>query len=818
MEILNIDLNRSILSSLDDSDLREIYCDQILKLNGYKFTYIVDADDIAMYSHPFQKKNDRDLGEVSDEQFVIEYLFNNGKNKVVILEDYFEELIRTRQYLSGAINVSKLQALIRDYDNSLESLIDNLGSKEISKKDHEFLRQVLMYYSFLQSYASGNFKNKLSKLNNLLASDSILFEGSPKNNNNTQFLRKHLSAYKYDRTLTKFLFDQFQFPNKSKLNDINAILKTYHLTKSVLKKRHKHVYFFLSSDTEDIQTLRSKILNKTYDHEQFRIENFYFTSYSLIRSKKQIFASIIYESFPRDTNKAFLSFPGFKEELKGIIKKLDSKKGKSTLNKNFQESIVQNKELIENIAILQNTKNRKLSQKNNQEDQELLETQNFLGKENDQRHLQKRSEEKIRSFLLHVDRIVGQEFKRTNLKDWLRNTQFYLRLSVFEIEVLKDFLRGIESKKDNLYYVDRGDDPIESIFAAFPHLSEFDFYRDSLHKLLSDCNNNLTIRKTKLREFLDSLEMTDELNHQVLAFVLYLLLLVKYKDPKRQYSSNFFVFKRAKKIIQTYSNLDYDKSNNTKSSTILFKEGEKKLADFYAIAAWAARRSRKYLFAYEYAQKGKSIFPSDPRFDFSLALTGYSWRYEFYTEGRYEWDCEDYFPENSSPTKSSILDHCENAIFKFEALLNKNNHYFIENYLALLNHTSFCYSAKFKSIYEEACVMSETELRNTLSQKEVQNLLINSRNTLVKLKNTFMSNPTIQKQAVFANYPEYVHTEVFLELYEICNTQVIKKIINQDKLEHALRDINYAIKSCDKTNRQGLKLRCQKLLERLQGL
>ena len=704
--IENINIENSLLNELTDEDIREIYYDYLLSKQNYEFHYVIDADEIANYCHPFSNKQDKDFGEVADEEFIIDYLFNTSKRKIIFLEDYFNELIGTRVFLLSSLNLNLLKETVNRYKHSFLDLIKEV--EEVEKDKSEYIKKIIQHYSFLLSFSTGSYKNKLNKFNNLMAYPSINIEGQIKDSDISRFL----SNYKRNDKLNTKIYKNFKFQTTSKLNDINALLKTYHLTNSTMNEGKKKIFYFLSSSTEDIQSLRIKILNKEIENTNFIVEKLLSKSFSLIRSKRQLFASLIYQTFNNKDNPT--NYTEFRQTIKNLKKSFnnDTLKGKI---RQLAQNQNQNKEIIENLTVLYN--NRKELLKNGKENDNTfkISINNFeriIEIKKDYPSDVKIFEDQISNFIKKVDSSLDEEFGKKNLKKRYDAIKQFMRHSIFETEVIDNFLLQLDSdKKYNEIKINKGDDPIESIFNVFPVLFEFDFYKKIFFPFLQEIKNLTVFDKKLLQKFTNNLDVIEASNNNIFPFILYLFLIVKYRDPSKNYSGNFFVYKRSKRLIQNY------KSKIKYSSNEYIKEIKKKeLADIYAIGCWAAMRSRKYKFAYKLSKEAKEEFPKDPRFDFSLALIGYSWKYEVETEGRYEWSYKKYY-DGGEVNKSSIIIHCEEAIKKFRDLKNYDNEDFIKNsFIALLNFTIFCYAAKYKSLHDNLNQIDIREVKSFFKQ------------------------------------------------------------------------------------------------------
>jgi len=815
----------SLLNHLTDNDIREIYIDGLLRKDGYQPYYIIDADEVADYCHPLAKNEAKSLGEIADEQFIIEYLFESEREKILITNDYFDELVGTRLFLVSKLNLEMLKQTVKRYRNDLVDLIEEMDLVK-SKDNSSYTRKILENYSFLLSFSTGSYKNKLSKFNNLMGASSANFEGRLKDPE----LEWYLQSYLRDEIQWKKIYDDFRFQTVSKLNDINALLKAYHLTNRFQDDNHKKIFYFLSSSTTDIQNLRTKILNKEINNPNLLVGKLPDRSFTLIRSKRQLFASLIYETFEQKNNGSEdknIEYEQFKEILITLKKEfndkyLDDRRQTLTQNQN------QTKEIIENLMILRKSQKELLKDKDDESEeiqiqiQELDKVLKVAVNDTDNRLLKDRFD----SFLRKVDLAIDEEFgDKNNVVFRYAEIQQLMRSSIFEMEVVDDFLNKLlpekrQSNEEDVEF-DRGSDTIEGVFNAFPLLFEYDFYKTNVYSFLKKIRNERKFNKNLLREYTDNVDVVKDSKQNVFPFILYLFMIVEYEDPKKRYSSNFFVYTKARKIIEEYVSYKDFLTKNLISNNRFLDSRKKEMADIYAIGCWAARRSRKYKFAYDLSRKAKAEFPNDPRFDFSLALIGYCWKYEVVKEKRYEWSYQSFFNNEDKDEESSILSHCEAAIKKFRNIEGYKNKDFIKSsYIALLNHTSFSYAAKYKSVIDKVNRIDKNEAKRHLNKPRIQYYLERSRDLVDEIKSLLEIVNQKTKSEKLKAFPEFIHTEVFLEYYEIKNSiyckDEIPEVMNY-KVNKAINDIQVAIKYC-RDKRIGLGWRCKSLLEKLRNV
>ncbi|MFB6343068.1 hypothetical protein ACE1ET_15170 [Saccharicrinis sp. FJH62] len=814
----NLNIANSLLNDLDDDDIREIHKDYILS-KEYNFNYVIDADEIVDFCWPLRNDVDKDIGVIADEQFILEFLFLAKNIKVYFLNDYFNELINIRAFLLSTLNNQYTKDNIDKYIDVLQYYIENLD-KNVENNDL-FVKLVIQSYSFLLSISEGTIGNDIKTFNDLMASPNINFEGKIKDLK----INNYLEQYKKDLKLINKLYDFLQSKRKSKFHDINAVLKTYHLTKTSISNNEKELFFFLSSSTMEVKSLRNTIFENRYENS-FNINKLPH-SYSLIRSKKQIFAYLIYNLFGKDsfssenkpdTIESFdRFFKTFKESIHGfnehIIDKKESDRNFMLVNM-LKESKFANREIIENLTIRYAERKylNKIDEKNKIKVEAIQRLFHYRPNQNEKNNLVLI----FNNLLDKVNDVISSKFSTISIFQEYKDIKNFVTHSLLEMNVFDEFLNKLESSISEVE-LDRGADPVESTFSAFPALFEYNFYKNILLPLLLKVKNETFGSSSELTKFINLKGNIEDLSKSnLLPYILYILTLVKYKSSGRGYSNNFLAYKYSQDLIKEKSQSIHAKKSeitddNSSGNFNLFKL-EQELADIYAIACWAARRSRKYVFAYDLSKEAQNIFPNDPRFDFSLALIGYCWKYEYEKLLRYEISYSEYFSETG---KGSILDYGNNAIEKFRKIKGYNTLEHLKfSFIAVLNFQAFCYVAKYKEVFE---IRNSQSGRIRLRGKKQQEFLLYSRQFMEELKQLFDITDNSEKRIKLQNFPEYIHTETFLDYYEIQNDLFFNRNFNlEKKLSCAIEDINLAIKNS--TNRVGLRKRCIHLLNNLKNV
>ncbi|MDY8138133.1 hypothetical protein [Aquimarina sp. 2201CG5-10] len=771
--------SNSILNNLTTDEIRELYYDYELqkRSDDFEFYYIIDADELVDYCYPKRNKNKSD-SEIADEQFIIEYLFLSKRHKIIIIDDYIKEIFDLRSKL---LSIASLKNSKKEIEYHLERIEYFVKVNNENQDNEDYFENLNESLSYLMYISEGKYVTNLSKLNYLL-SHSILYESKSKIMElEKAFKLYNKDVYKFDGFLK--IFDRKEI---SKHNDVNGILKTYFLS-SHFENQNK-IFYFLSSSTTGIKKIKKRISNLTME-EPNKSKNRPI-GISVIRNKPQLFAQLIFNTFEFGIK----DFNSFSQAIDKITNRLSRNDSDSELIALLKENRNTNLEIIENYTIINNRKEKV----ENEEQRIALKVESFerlfriRKTEKDKKYF----EEHVQDFIDRVNSLV----KEANLIDVNRQYQETKKMIdhlLFEMDVIDDFLANELYKKDEIK-LDRGADPIESIFSAFPILFEYDFYAKRIFPTLLDVQDNIVVEASILTSLpRNCFDKENSRTYVLISYILYMLLLVRYEHPTRRYSNNFIVFNYVKKIIKN------------------IKLSKKHKADIYAIGCWAARRCRKYKFAYELSIEAIEYFPLDPRFDFSLALTGYCWRYEFDTIHRYEWEYAEYYDNKK------ILNYCEEGILKLKKREDITTSSTVKHlYLALLNLTAFSYAAAYKIELDQIDQKQEVGVIKKGLRNTPQKYLKKSRDYINELKKCLDVKSINDKKEKMEKLPEYIHTEVFLEYYELRNSLYFPKDTDtkyRKKIIQALMDIRMVIDNCGK-NRQGLKRRCERLLDKLKSL
>lgn len=808
----------SILNQLEDFEIKEVIQDYTLKQKGYEFYFIMDADEIHQYCNPFDLNKDVELDVVSDEQFIIDYLFVHYKQNIIFVNEYIEELDKIRYFLNSTSDKIVMERTMDRYRNELVYWIQQL---EENSEDPKYRDKILQAYSFFLAISTGSYDNSKDKFLFIMSMPKS-FEGRIKE----ESINNLLESYTSDRNLLEDIIENHvNDKGSSRLLDVSAFLKTCYLNKKINivdrnsgnKNSKKKIFYYLSSRTTDIKGLKKKILEKEFNNSLFEIKGVD----TIIRTKAQMFAFLVYDLMSDSASEAFdkvLKRFKVKVESNELIFGDNGRERLLTELVNKRERIQQR----ENIGSLTVHINRR--KEIDEKEKEFHFNLDKFKKVIANYHKNKKSQLVLNQELVQViDR--AEEFFNKELdydvnKNILGNNILeYFNPFIEEIKILEgfsDFVNSHSKEKDKIEF-DRGADPIESIFGAFPILYNFPFFEETIFPILCNIKEETLSVKENILDLIEALNRRTRL--ETIVGLLYLLLIVRYKDKNRDYSSNFIVFSFI------YENYIFYKSGNQKDLDLERTKVNLSI-NILLIGCWAARRSRKYLFAYKLSELGVKLYPDDPRFYYSLALIGYSWKYEFDTSKRYEWDYQ--LKQNGNKKAffekegdNSVLGYCKLALTKYKHKGNKASRSEYHFYIALLNLTAFVYIIKYKIKLEycEARKLLVKDQKIYLSNIEFQDYLVQARNLLDKMNDLLDSDTKSSTDGRKLNFPEYLHSEAFLRYYQILNQFHLQGEDYDAKLdcEEAIGIIEMALSYCEK-GRPGLRKRCNNLLKRLEDL
>lgn len=792
---------KSILEKLSDKDLEEVFSDYKLSQNDYDFYFILDADELREYCMPLEVDNMKNLGVISDEQFIVEYLFHEKSGSVIFLDEYIDELDATRAFLDGTLNMHQNKELASRYSDELINLIYDLKENFDNKDD--YFEEILTAYSFLQSISSGSFKKSLKRYMQLM-SQSVLFEGNIKD----QIIDNLLNSYKVNIEVLENIQEFLDDKSKSRENDIRALLKTFYLNNSIFNSypEKKKIFYFISSRTSDIREIKKELISEKrdsiFDDETFELKNVN----SIIRSKGQLFAFLVYSLTDKSEKEGIQDVLNrFNEKSMSYELIHSSENGRQKLLKELinDSKLSHDREIIENITVFDFKKSW---------EEAVLEIRNFeklLRNANDGDTFKQISQLVKEVIDIANNVLVKQSGTQKEIKSFINPLNR-------ELSIVENFTNYIHENKNNELRLDRGSDPIESTFSAFPILFEFPFFKEQIFPIFLATESEKITMSQEIYNL--TTEVYKDFQNNLFAKTLYMLLLVKYQDPFRHYSSNFIVYSYIRDLV----------NDNMDSFDYHFPNGQ--LADFLVMGCWAARRSRKYKLSYELSMLGLKRFPKDPRFDFSLALTGYCWKYEYDTLERYEWSYQETFVDESGNKKKyydlnqgrNVLHWCKRARNKcdFSDSSWRENESKYHLYNSILNLEAFIHTIVYKMEFENIISESEDmkEVKKALKKsKRGQKSLNIARNQIEELKNNLEEIKRKHKSSSNFKFPEYTHSEIFLSYYEILNKKWLEESYDykEDKRSaiRSTRDIIRRFK-----NRGGLRKRCQKLLKDLKSI
>jgi hypothetical protein len=599
----------SLLEKINLEEIHDIILTEELKKSGYRIHYFIDPTDIIRYCFPLglikgqnvDKREEKALEYISDEQITYQLFFKTIVSKVFILDEYFIEYTNFKGIIDFARNFG-----LKIYD-SLEEQIERFEYEDnldmIATVNDNNLSE--LHVSLLLSILIGSISNGV-KLVNELDKNILRFIGEGDFKECQDFFEKELSKI-YSKCLKYKYLESFNssfnsLPRlESKQNDFKALDIIIQMNKL---DAEKNLFLFVCSD-DTIQRLRKSIRNKNilpkigqHEFEPIRTTSqlfFYLLCYDPQSNIDENIACL------RELEDAFI----YKERNKGIN---STSLETVELNEKFNKRLKQLREKLENISLISKYPIYK----------------SYIDKmyENDKL----KSHEGILKGLTKIKELSGNDYISDTRNATLNDIRYEHSFS----SVILTGLNSIKNNDEN--FVKRaGKDNVTSFFHQFPIVFNFRsaYYKElncKIVEFLIDYNvKHASTENTKaskdsgkavVNDFINFITSTvtslyvshesDKYENKLLRILIFLIL------PYQGDNNN--PEKKAYEIIKEM--LDDEILQNNRFL----------LSEYLYVASWIARRINDSNFseAEKFSNEGIEINANDPRFYHSLCLIRYN--------------------------------------------------------------------------------------------------------------------------------------------------------------------------------------------------
>jgi len=744
------DLRKSLLYTLNTTQVNSLLTEVNLEKQGYSFKYIIDLHDIIAYCFPFGlnlSNTEFNTFLVADRQNAYHYLFQN--HDIVILDEYVNELSellrsRIRRYFD---QVKSIKQEIASY-----LMVFNNQDKKDNTKIEDFLKRNM---SLICATALGINQPPIDKFRKVFTEILISEQDTVATN----------YSFEEDENIIwsslKIFFEYIDEKSKAALSNIRlndnlkkigienekysayydniALLKCIELNKNALLNNKKELYLFISS-VERTSFVFSRISDylPVINGQPFLFH----------RIDAQVFAKLVFKRF-YDSN-----YQHYTDRLSLL---------KSSLSYPYLRS---SKQLIELNSDLEDTKNR-------------LENYGLI-----------LNFKEIKSeFQKAVKLSTNKDLNK--VKGLLKSANNYLNSQNTNIEIIDDYLYKVNRKINiinivkNIDFVNNrnfGLDPIESVKQQLPLVFDFDNLNrvNTIKHIVQDICYYFSLPQLNRKEedkfksnFVSRLKSLKEGSFERLFIESLAYLIVPVNKEAPQTRPNEIVFKQISFLLNRRSLLQ---------ETAL-KYSEEALRELKYIQVWAARRSQKYSKGLTLSESYLKEYPEDPRFYHSKALIIYSNLEDFGNSKQAK------YYNKSEVSIEVAIESAEIALNLYKEFKRRGVERAELAIEALYNSLSHFYTLKAIKYID-----SNTELFR-LS-------LESARFNIKKLKSYLYLNGLFIK-----NIPEYISTEAYLEYYEyllfkhkgVPTEQLLKK------LSYAKEAVSESIKGSKDCNHKTLK-------------
>jgi hypothetical protein len=787
----------SYASLFNVRNIEEVIGDLRLKEAGYSLHYAVDPHEIFAFCFPIrpERHEQRDINHVANDQIALSEIFYGEESSPLLMDAYFGEIEGLMQGLN-----SRLARAYSDTEEMINTFI-NEGDINAELFESDYIDVLANKLNILLAVVSGIYSlgvNRFQDIYNRIqtkggfVSNKRTFFGS----DNPSVFSRFLSDYT-ESQLSNLIFneiiaisaaykDDSAFRRNAKVDAI-AIDQIVHLNKVLIKTEvqesiGKHVILYLSSarrtdfifDSKKIDGYLPKLDNKIF---------------SFHRTRSQILLGLVHKS--DDTAQTIKKMEGLMEMVREFptLRTQEPDFCSTCILDGKEPYICTSKTICERIKQIDN----------------IVES--------------KRQEVRNLGLATSLDRFKGfiEEKKETfdsKVKGQLQQRCLDILRKVDALQIKKIAQEKILSRQKLLL--------IQRLTA--------DLWSRS-HKGLIGVSGDFSYKEF-LRDNRDSITGTahylptkPKINNPIY-FEIVQTIVEYYKTPPqggqekfaqldRAFLSFFSIDQGIEDLILEHElvrsllylafpseqgdEIAYDHATRMLSMYSLIEQFPEVECEFHYVACWSARRLRRYKDAKHHAEKGLERYPNDPRFYHGRLITRIAKLSDDLLGKRIRFDKKNINPQirqglldlSIKETINEVVSDGNRAIELYRALSNENE----DVVSAILNSIAYMYA------------LSSTQDSQSEADKE---LLTKARQYLDLLKQN------LPPDHWSPNYPEYFHTQSFIEYYEALLLDRSQQFAQaKTKLDHSRRSIVEAIQLNTKQTYLDLRELIDKSIHRL---
>lgn len=746
----------SLLLELDESDYQIVIDELMLIKRGVQFHYAIDLYDISEYCYPFGLKEDSNTQEskekkhidfVADEQYAMYQLFNSKNERVFLLDEYLVELLYFKKFIKYAIeNGIQLVNTLKKYEDEFYSdgKLNTQKEKNLEYLIHTKLTILLSYLIDLNS--SG-----IQKLISLFKENKIILDEDDFEDNSKEELIKTALVENRGSDLTEIILEKIWRvdPTTDKTDYDKNVRYTSRKRDAKVIDRIININKFLAKGQKEFKKKQRVLLylSSTSTSKEFFQKDF-------IQQHSIVIDNIVVNPL-RNKAQVFLKALCFNEE------NLDESISNVEYLRNKILNIKKLKELIP-VTILRQDINATLSRKFNYY-REKFETYAVLNQYQKIADLVESTLKKVKdnelnsSFTLQIMPVLnklvalGNQTENEKLNDLisLDNWENQVKYTYY----IKKTIERL-GKQTEIFRFNTGKDPIRSTIHHLPIIYKITTSKNSdatkgFKEIIERISSYIIkpfstfstedIKALTKETFDKTIELQPSLEERLVKALV--LLLIPEIDE-----------------IEDTNKLAYDWTNSILLKEIqtypLLNELNAIESDYMYFVSWAARRCKDYPASKTTLTEALKKYPNDARFYHGMALIDY---------------CifED-IKNTSSAEKINALKGCIGNAIKAQTLflLEKEIPVVDKTLIALNNTIGFFYAEIYR-------------INNDFSESENIN------------KARYHINELKKGEPEYQNYPEYLHTESFIELLEY--KHISYSLLNDTATQFTNTDAHYKI-------------------------
>jgi hypothetical protein len=711
------DDNLSLLQLLSIQQIEDLIHEEELKENGYTFNYFIDQDDLQKYCFPygikgqnFPNENIEKTIEIDTDMLTAYFDFFDtlDENKLIFLLD---------EYLSEVINVKKTIIRLKNEQETLFNYADNF-QHYLNKKNEEFPDEI--NHSYIQNdftifiaIASGLIYDGLERFNGIITNSFFIvtFDDFEKQTIFHPNKKSLIEAFRFSTSEFEGITNQVIKVYKanhayrpSKSIDAKAIARMSLINQRLSKSNEKSLVLFLSSSstTDMIFENFDKSLLAKINNRKF---NFH-------RNVQQLFISSLIKDLEPSEKKKQLEKLKRLVELRKIHEDIIPDRIEDVefqlIRKDFIEYINSLREQYVNLNYARQFENIKSLfnrlEKNNSNYNKLKTLFNDLKKEHIKINLQKNI---------------------TLLYDVLDNSLINQKFIIIYEKAFK-FLK----ESGGNFFISRGLDCITGTGQHLPIIFK------SIH-IIGDKVALLVIKNIFLAEEDSNLHEQLGIKSELIEIVSNLL---RQRHEERTFQDNLslclisLILPNVDDLEETNAEIVYAYLEKIYQDLHIseIENDEDLYSDFLYLLASVARRLKKYSFSLKVIDKGIAKFENDGRFQHTKFLVLYC---------IYNQEKENRLPQELIANLEEMLHLIQSAKLKLNNIFISKNEILTNN----INATLLNSEIHTQCLLYELTDVNLEELRKT---------------HLFRLKEIFKDDDLYNK------YPEFLHTQAFLEFLE----------------------------------------------------